>query len=73
MAGLARLIASNKIDILRLVSMSESDIKMVSKELCLKGISKKSNVNLLEEIKFIVKMYEAGQGITRFGFSWVTA
>ena len=63
MIGLAKLISKKKIDILNLDNLSSSKVKDISKDLCIKGISSKSNVRLLEEIKFVAKMYAAGQGM----------
>ena len=62
MAGLAKLISKKKIDILNLDTLDSVDVKNISKQLHLKTISSKSNVRLLEEIKFVCKMYLAGQG-----------
>ena len=62
MTGLSLLIAKGEIDILNLDSMSPKQAKKVSKALKLKGISRKSNIGLVDEIKFVSKMYVAGQG-----------
>ena len=59
--GLAELIRDGKIDITNLESLSQQDIKWVSKELKLK-MSKKSNTRLLEEIKSVCSAFIAGQG-----------
>ena len=58
MVGLTKLIAKQKIDILQLDKMSGDTVKKTSKLLCIKNIPSKSNVRLLEEIKFVCKMYE---------------
>ena len=63
MTGLAKLIAKKGIDILHLDNLSSSQVKEISKDLCIKAVSSKSNVRLLEEIKFVAKMYAAGQGM----------
>ena len=62
MAGLAKLLQREELDITRLDDLNKSEIKRVSKQLKLKT-SKKSLTALLEEIKAVVKMYVAGQGI----------
>ena len=62
MTGLAKLISKNKIDILNLDNLSSLQVLKISKALHLKQTSVKSNVRLLEEIKFVCKMYAAGQG-----------
>ena len=62
MTGLAKLISKNKINILQLDDLSSEEIKNFSKALSIKQPSTKSNVRLLEEIKFVCKMYAAGQG-----------
>ena len=66
MAGLAQLILKQKIDILNLDNLDASEVKNISKALHLKGTSSKSVIRLLEEIKFVCKMYAAGQGMFLF-------
>ena len=63
MTGLTNLISQKKINILDLDSLTSAEIKQFSKTLDIKQISDKSNVRLLEEIKFISKMFAAGQGM----------
>ena len=64
MTGLAKLISQKKINILHLDDLTSDEIKRFSKALSIKQLSTKSNVRLLEEIKFVCKMYAAGQGKT---------
>ena len=66
MTGLAQLISKKQIDILNLDNLEASEVKRISKALHLKGISSKSVVRLLEEVKFVCKMYAAGQGMFCF-------
>ena len=63
MVALTKLISKKKIDILNLDQLNSAEVKKISKDLKLKAISTKSNVRLLEEIKFVCKMYAAGQGM----------
>ena len=66
MTGLAQLISKKKIEILNLDNLEATEVKKISKALHIKGISSKSVVRLLEEIKFVSKMYAAGQGMFLF-------
>ena len=68
MTGLAQLISKKKIDILNLDNLDATEVKKISKALHIKGISSKSVIRLLEEIKFVCKMYAAGQGMFLFSF-----
>lgn len=43
-------------------NLTTQEVKNISKKLHIKEIGKKSGVRLLEEIKFISKLYSAGQG-----------
>ena len=61
MAGIATLVAKREINLTDIDSILPGDLKKISKELKLK-ISKKSNKMLLEEIKYVARMYVAGQG-----------
>ena len=63
MIGLAKLISAKKIDILDLDSLKTNEVRKIGQKLCIK-MGNKSNVRLLEEIKFVCKMYTAGQGNT---------
>ena len=63
MAGLTLLITRKKIDILNLDDLTSAETKKISRDLHLKSIASKSNVRLLEEIKFVCKLYAAGQGM----------
>ena len=62
MTELAKLISKRRIDILNLDSLSSNEVRSICKALHVKSIARKSNVGMLEEIKFICKMYAAGQG-----------
>ena len=62
MAGLALLVGRREINLTDLDSLSPDEVKRVSKELQLSKIYRKTNVMLLEEIKYVAKMYIAGQG-----------
>ena len=61
MKGLASLVARKEINVTDIDSIPPDEIKRISKELKLK-VSKKSNKMLVDEIKFVSKMYIAGQG-----------
>ena len=62
MIGLAKLINKKKINILNIDSLNPSDVKKFSMALHIKAIGSKSTVRLRDEIKFICKLYAAGQG-----------
>ena len=62
MAGIARLVARKEINITDLDSILPDDVKTISKELKLNKISRKTNKMLIEEIKYVARMYIAGQG-----------
>ena len=66
MLGLKKLISKKEIDILNLSNLKSTEVKMISRALHIKSIASKSNVRLLEEIKFVCKMYAAGQGIWKY-------
>ena len=68
MAGLALLVGRREINLTDLDSLSPDEVKRVSKELQLSKIYRKTNVMLLEEIKYVAKMYIAGQGKKLFYF-----
>lgn len=63
MARLSKLIQSGKLDIVNIDALSASELRKIGRELKLKELSKKSNIALLEELKTIVKVFVAGQGI----------
>jgi len=63
MIRLSKLIQSGKLDIVNIDALSASELRKIGRELKLKELSKKSNIALLEELKTIVKVFVAGQGI----------
>lgn len=69
MAGIARLVARKEINITDLDSILPDDVKTIGKELKLNKISRKTNKMLIEEIKYVARMYIAGQGERTFALS----